>query len=242
MPYYQCCAIYPHMLAVEQPTSSGQTWWLARPLVKWITLRHTPVNRLPEEDAQAARHRMAFPPHWLVCQHQHEFRSWEFLRTKLQPFLGPTTSRKDSCATMCLHHQQNSHGWQMVTDCIVCIYIYIQSIASTPSIFHFFTEFGPVCVCSNMFQRGTRWWNVAKSPADRPDRWAGALLSCSMFLASLSDIEKWSTYLRCAYTWEEFQDFYAKTHSNKVGSLRCFCLNKRDENTREEPSRIPKLD
>lgn len=122
------------------------------------------------------------------------------------------------------------------------VYIYIQSIASTPSIFHFFTEFGPVCVCSNMFQRGTRWWNVAKSPADRPDRWAGALLSCSMFLASLSDIEKWSTYLRCAYTWEEFQDFYAKTHSNKVGSLRCFCLNKRDENTREEPSRIPKLD
>ena len=129
MPYYQCCAIYPHMLAVEQPTSSLQTWWLARPLVKWITLRHTPVNRLPEEDAQAARHRMAFPPHWLVCQHQHEFRSWEFLRTKLQPFLGPTTSRKDSCATMCLHHQQNSHGWQMVTDCIVCIYIYISNLS-----------------------------------------------------------------------------------------------------------------
>lgn len=159
---------------------------------------------------------MAFPPHWLVCQHQHEFRSWEFLRTKLQPFLGPTTSREDSCATMCLHHQQNSHGWQRLH----CMYpIYRLSFI----IIRFFIEFGPVSVCSNMFQRGTRWWNVAKSPADRPDRWAGALLSCSMFLASLSDIEKWSTYLRCAYTWEEFQDFYAKTHSNKVGSLRCFC-------------------
>ena len=44
MPYYQCCAIYPHMLAVEQPTSSLQTWWLARPLVKWITLRHNTVT------------------------------------------------------------------------------------------------------------------------------------------------------------------------------------------------------
>ena len=104
-------------------------------------------------------------------------------------------------------------------DCIVCI----QSTAYHSLSSAFSLNLGPVSVCSNMFQRGTRWWNVAKSPADRPDRWAGALLSCSMFLASLSDIEKWSTYLRCAYTWEEFQDFYAKTHSNKVGSLRCFC-------------------
>ena len=207
----------PSPLAVEQPTSSLQTWWLARSWVKWTTLRH---NTATGQRKKTLRPRGVEWPSRLAGLFASFSMSSEaaHLRTKLQPFLGPRTSRKDSCATKCPHHQQKS--WVTDGDGLHCMYpIYRLSLR----FFHFFTEFGCVSVCSNIFSRGTRRWNVAKSPADRPDRWVGALLSCYMFLASLNDIEKWSTCLRCAYTWEEFQDFYAKTHSNKVRSLRCFC-------------------